>query len=120
MTTITDREAWVEAVNALGTQVTEWVPEGVECHKEAFSENPDARVLVFSREGRRVTLSPAVWDQEHLPTSVDLFSNWGQRIRFRGPNGRGEWDVYTSDGLLLPTTWNRGTVATLLDGLLAA
>lgn len=114
-----ERDDWLEAVRGLADTIQGWAPPDVRSEREPYPEDPGANRLILSKGSRRVTLEPAPWDRERLPTSVDVYSNWGQRFRFRGPTLTGEWDVYTSDGVKLPTVWNRATVAGLLDNLLA-
>ena len=114
-----NRDDWLAAVRGLADTIQGWTSPDVESAREPYPEDPGAARLILSKGHRRVTVEPAPWDRDRLPTGVDVYSNWGQGFRFRGPNPAGSWDVYTSDGVKLPVDWDRTTVAGLLDNLLA-
>ena len=116
-----NREEWLAAVRGLTREIQTWVPRGVDVRPEPYPEDPRVSRLLFSEpQGSiRVTMEPAAWDRDHLPTSVDFYSNWGARFRFRGPDAQGKWTIYTADGARLPTPWTKSNVGALLKSLLS-
>ena len=110
---------WHEAIEGLERQVTDWAPEGVDIRKEPWREDPTVNVLVLHRaDGRQVTLEPAWWKREEVPTAADLYSSRGPRVRLQGPYPEGEWRVLSSDLFPLRIDWTETAVDGLLNDLL--
>ena len=111
---------WHEAIGRLEAQTESWAPMDVQVETQTWSEDPSVNVLVFAgANGRRVTLEPASWMRDEVPTAADLYSSHGQRVRLEGPDASGHWRFLTSD--LLPLDmfgWDAGGFGHVLGLLL--
>ena len=110
---------WKEAVNELSTRVAEWAPEELERHWHASEAAQDVQALELTKNGKRLYLEPAEWATDKLPTSVDLWSNRGPRVRLVGPDDNGMWTVLTSDLIDMHLPWNKKSFSILCHDLLA-
>lgn len=116
---------WHEAIDSLEREIKGWAPKGVRVESQAWSEDPTVNVLVFARKDggkfeKRVTLEPASWKRDELPTAADLYSSRGPRVRLQGPDVNGQWRFLTSDLLPLKVDWSEGGFNEMLDVLLSA
>jgi len=110
---------WKKAVNDLTVLVAKWAPSDLERHRHKSTSNPEVRTLELSRNGRRLYLEPAEWAAEQLPTSVDLWSSRGPRVRLVGPDTSGAWKVLTSDLIDMHLAWEQDSFARVCEDLLA-
>lgn len=108
---------WKEAVKELAENAYDWAPKGM--RREWHPANNGAQILELSEDGKRLYLEPADWAVDQLPTSVDLWSARGPRVRLVGPDGSGKWKVLTSDLVDMHRAWNRSSFAALCKDLLA-
>lgn len=111
---------WRQAIDDLERQVKDWTSEDIRVESQTWSEDPTVNVLVFAGEnGRRVTLEPASWKRDEVPTAADLYSSRGPRVRLQGPYPDGRWKVLSSDLLPLRIDWSRLGFDGLIHDLLA-
>ena len=110
---------WQKAVNDLTDKVAEWAPKDLQRHRHKLTSNLRIKTLELSRNDRRLYLEPAEWASEQMPTSVDLWSSRGPRIRLVGPNANGAWKVLTSDLVDMHLEWDRDSFARVCQDLLA-
>lgn len=110
---------WKQAVKELASRVAEWAPQGMEPHWHPWPAKGDVQTLELSKNGIRLYLEPAEWAMDELPTSVDLWSDRGPRVRLVGPDGDGKWRVLTSDLIDMHKPWDKESFAALCNDLLA-
>ena len=110
---------WKNAVDDLTALVEKWAPQDLERHIHESELNPAVKTLELSRNGRRLYLEPAEWAAEQLPTSVDLWSSRGPRVRLVGPDQKGSWKVLTADLIDMHRAWEQDSFAGVCEDLLA-
>lgn len=113
---------WREAVNGLIEQAAKWASDaGFGVSVEPHSEVPEVKVLTVQSRGEMIHIEPALYAADRLPTAVDVYAYPSLvRVRLRGPDEIGAWEIFTSDNIPLRRAWNERTFLELCADLVAA
>ena len=110
---------WQAAVNDLIRQATSWaLSAGFEVTVEPHSELAEVSVLTLEEGKRRIHVEPSVYAAERLPTAIDIYAFPSLvRVRLRGPDEAGAWEIFTSDNIPLRRAWSKNTFLELCADL---
>ena len=113
---------WLETVNGLVEQVRGWTDgTGLDARVVDDPEHPGVHRLELRADGKRLHLEPAMYAADRLPTAVDLYAFPSLiRVRLKGPDESGAWEIFTPQNLPLRRAWNQTSFLDLLSDLTAA
>lgn len=113
---------WRDVVNGLIEQAGGWASHaGFGVSIAPHSEVPEVNVLTVQDHGEIINIEPALYAADRVPTAIDVYTYPSLvRVRLRGPDPIGAWEIFTSDNLPLRRTWNEKTFIQLCADLVAA
>ena len=113
---------WREVVNGLIDQTEQWaLLGGFAVSVSPNEESPEVNALTVQNGGNVIHVEPALYAAERVPTAVDVYAYPSLiRVRLKGPDETGAWEIYTSDNIPLRRAWNENTFLELCADLVAA